>query len=403
MSTKLIGAIAVTSLLTLGLIVGGSSIVETNKIENYQIKQAAGTGTISVRNAPGMYLQGFGAIHTYKVSDENYFSTKESYGGSGAEAKPIEVRFNDGATGDISGMVKFRMPSNEEQQVLIHKEFGSYDNMKNSLIRPVIEEAIKTTATYFSAESTYTTGRVEFSALVGAQIRDGLYETITEKVVGGEGGESDFINIVTSVKKDKEGNAIIMKDSPLTRYGIEIIQVAIEDADPDDTVKALIAKKKEAEQQKVVAKANAEKAKQDAITEREQGKAKVATAEADALILKKTAVINAEKEREVAEENALKAKAEGEAIVFKGKAEADAAKLKVSAGLTPQEEAEWAYKTTVGMEEARAKFQPAPNAKMVVITTGTSSKNGSDENALISALGLKSYTDVYKNMQTTTK
>lgn len=44
-------------------------------------------------------------------------------------------------------------------------------------------------------------------------------------------------------------------------------------------------------------------------------------------------------------------------IVAEGKAEAEANRLKVQAGLTPQEQAEWNYKTTVGVAEALSKSE----------------------------------------------
>ena len=62
----------------------------------------------------------------------------------------------------------------------------------------------------------------------------------------------------------------------------------------------MIARKKDAEQNKVVAMANAVKAKQDAITAEEQGKARIAEAKAIAEVEKITAVVEAQKKAEVA-------------------------------------------------------------------------------------------------------
>ena len=44
-------------------------------------------------------------------------------------------------------------------------------------------------------------------------------------------------------------------------------------------------------------------------------------------------------------------------IIAEGEAEAAANRAKVAAGLTPQERAEWDYKTKVGVAEAVAKVQ----------------------------------------------
>lgn len=62
----------------------------------------------------------------------------------------------------------------------------------------------------------------------------------------------------------------------------------------------------------------------------------------------------AEQEKEVPRLAAEKAKFDKEKIIAEGQAQAEANRLKVQVGLTPQERAEWDYKTTVGVAEALA-------------------------------------------------
>ena len=83
------GLIAVVVLVWLS-----GSLFETNKFGNYQIKQAAMTGTISVRNEPGFYWQGGGSIVTYPVSEDVNFETEN-----------LKVRFNDGSVASVVGTV----------------------------------------------------------------------------------------------------------------------------------------------------------------------------------------------------------------------------------------------------------------------------------------------------------
>ena len=59
-------------LIVVGLITGffaivfsAGSIFETNGSNTYQVKQAAFTGELSVRDEPGMYMQNFATITTY--------------------------------------------------------------------------------------------------------------------------------------------------------------------------------------------------------------------------------------------------------------------------------------------------------------------------------------------------
>lgn len=84
------------------------------------------------------------------------------------------------------------------------------------------------------------------------------------------------------------------------------------------------------------------------------------------LLPKKPKPKEVEQEREVSRLAAEKAEFEKKRIIAEGQAQAEANRLKVQAGLTPQERAEWDYKTTVGVAEALAnsKVQWVPSVMM---------------------------------------
>lgn len=356
-------------------------ILETNDAGYVQVKQAAGSGSMSVRTAPGVYYQGFGAIHTYKVSDVYEFDADQ----------PIAVRFGDAANATITGQIKYRIPATEDKVLLIHNEFRSDDAVRSDLIRRSVDAAIRQTASMFKAEEVYSTRRAEFVQLVNEQIKNGIYATAyTEKVALNEDGNR-FIERDVQVKRDAQGVAIISEPSTFKRYGVELIQLVINDPDFDDKTDELIAKRKEAEQEQVVAKAKAERAKQDAITATEQGKANVATAEAEALVVKKKAVIEAEKAKEVAEQQALQAIEEKKAIIAKGQADAEAARLKVEAGLTPLDKANIEKDTRIGVAAQLAKVVLP---KMMVIGGGDKGTTPDP----FAAVGLKSFYDLSQQM-----
>jgi hypothetical protein len=72
-------------------------------------------------------------------------------------------------------------------------------------------------------------------------------------------------------------------------------------------------------------------------------------------------------------------------VIAQGEAEAAANRAKVAAGLTPQERAEWDYKTKVGVAEAIAKV----TLPKIVTTTGSGSGNQA-----MDAMGLRMLMDV---------
>lgn len=374
----LVGAV-VALILTLSL---GGSFLETNNEGFYQVKQAAWSGSMTVRNTAGTYDQTFGTISTYQVSDMLYF-TNEKQGGAQTD-DAIVVRFNDGGQAAVSGSLKFRLSTKDSDQLTLHKEFKSYERVKHDLIRQAVTEALTKTAALMKAEESYSTRLAEFTSLVEDQIRYGIYETVSKQVIEKDADGNELVESRVEIKHDKDGKRILYKQSPFVTYKVDIINFQITDFDFDEKTQAIIVAKKEAEQAKVVAKANAERAKQDAITTNEQGKARVAKAEADALVEKKTAVINAERETEVARQEKLKAKEQAEATLNTGRAEAEANKLKVQAGLTPQERAEYQMKTAIGVAE---KLSQVVLPTMMVL--GGDGKGGATDP--FTAVGLESF------------
>ncbi len=354
---KIIGISIFIVLAAAGLYFFSSYLFVTNKAGFYQIKQAAITGKLTVHNKPGMYPKFFGSITTYQISDMNYFSKSSLEGGSGEESDPIRVRFNDGGTADISGSIKFRLSLLEKDQLLLHQDFKSYAKVQSDLVRQVVTEALMQTATLMKAEESYSSRRSEFTTLAEQQIRKGIFETESRerKVVNPEGKE--FIERTVQIKLDKDKNPIIRKISPFKRYNIQILQFVIKDIDFDQTIDALIAKKKEAEQQKIVAQANAERAKQDAITAEEQGKARIAQAKADEEVIKIKAVTEAKKEFEVSQLMKQKAQEDASALLIQKEAEAKGAALLVRAGLAPKDRALIDKEKAVGIAQEMAKIK----------------------------------------------
>lgn len=142
----------------------------------------------------------------------------------------------------------------------------------------------------------------------------------------------------------------------------------------------------------ITAKTQALEAQQKAITIEEQGKARAAEAKWAQEQEKAVAVTRAEQEREVARLAAEKAEFEKKKIIAQGQAEAEANRLKVIAGLTPQERAEWDYKTAVGIAEALA------NSQVSWVPSVMMSGGNASSNSAMDAVGLNMMLDVVKKM-----
>lgn len=380
---KHLGYIALATAIIIILCLS-SYLVENNDAGFYKVKQGAVGGKMEVIKKPGFFIQSFADIHTYKISDTYDFNDP---------SEAIGVRFNDASTANITGSIKFRLSMNDDAMLRLHQDFRSYEAVVNGIIRQVVMASLKQSATFFGAEEIYSTRRSEFIDLINDQIKEGIYATTTKKLYDKDEDGNTFIRSVVNISKDEAGNPLFSEISAFKTYGIEVVQFVINDIDFDDKTDELIAKRKEADQEKIVAKANAERAKQDAITATEKGKASIAEAEAKALVEKKKAVIDAEREKEVAEQNALKAIEEKKKIIAIGEAEAESSKLKVAAGLTPLEKATIDKDTSILVAHELAQIKlPA----MMVIGGG-----GNGNNSALNpfdAVGLKSFIDISKQM-----
>jgi regulator of protease activity HflC (stomatin/prohibitin superfamily) len=381
---RLIATLVVGLVLLITVVSVGKQVLGTNNAGYYQVKQAAVTGTMSVIDLPGTYARLFADITTYHVSDMHYFSKSALDGEEGAASDPIKVRFNDGGTADVSGAIKYRLPVDDIKRLRLHQDFKNYAAFKHDLIRQTVAEAMMQTATLMKAEESYSTRRSEFTSLVEDQVKNGIYETSSKEVKSADADGNERVDVVVSVKRDEHGLPAVRKISPLAQYGVDVISFTIKEIDFDATIDNLIQKKKEAEQQKVVARANAERAKQDAITAREQGNAMIATEKAKQDVEKIKEVTIAQKEFEVSQLKRKQAEMDAAAAVTQGKALADVNRLKVLAGLTPLEKATIAKETAIGVAAELAKVQ---FPSMMVIGGGSNGKAAADP---FEAVGLES-------------
>lgn len=204
------------------------------------------------------------------------------------------------------------------------------------------------------AEDSYSARRAEFSDMAKQQLERGIFKTVTKNVDSIDETGTKFKKRIIEVIHDENGVPVVQKESLLKHYEIEILQFVVNDFEYDAKINELIAKKKEAEQIKIVAAAVAEKAKQDALTAEAEGSARIAQAKAEAEVKKMTEVVEAQKKTEVAKLAAQQAKYDAEKIKAQGEAEAYAAKKKVEAGLTPLEKAKIEMETKIGIAKALA-------------------------------------------------
>lgn len=246
----------------------------------------------------------------------------------------------------------------------------SENNLVYSRIMPNISAAIKNTCKLLDAQDYIAGASALFDQYFRDQLENGMYQT--EPYYEEENppeiiGDSTTVRTIENRNNTKQKkyrikirNGEVLRDNSnsLKQYGLRILQAQVTSIDWEDSFDTRLdlqkdqvaqtqLEKQEAEKeiyrtQKEIAKGEAEKAKERARLEKEQ--------------IQQT--IEAETRAKVAsfkvleEKNLLEA-ARNTAARIKVESDAEALKNKrlVLAGLTPQEKAEWEYKTAIGVAQ----------------------------------------------------
>ncbi|HRH36877.1 MAG TPA: hypothetical protein PK760_00945, partial [Flavobacteriales bacterium] len=214
------------------------------------------------------------------------------------------------------------------------------------------------------------------------QCINGVYRTRQEELkIHDELMNTD--KTVTVVKIMEQNSAPLRQEkSALSAYNINLQGLAINAIVYDEEVEAQIKVQQQAYMQVQTAIANSKKAEQDAITAELQGKAAAAKAKWEQEVLKAQAITQAEQERDVAKLNAETALLAAQKVKTDAEAQSYANSKLVSAGLTPQERAQFDKDTRIGVA--------AELSKITLPSTYIAGANGNGQaNLLESLLGVK--------------
>lgn len=273
--------------------------------------------------------------------------------------------FNDAVKGNIATSVVISINTTDEDQFLSVADRNKTEkNLVFSRIIPNIDQAIKNTSKLMAAQDYISGQAADFDRYFQDQLENGMY--VLEEFHYNE--EPDVIGDSTVIRKiiNKEskqkryrikmsgGQPVRVSGNSLKSYGLTVVQAVVNEIDWESTFDKRLQLQKEEVAQTQLEKQQAEREFYRAQKEKAKGEANKAKERAKLEKEQIQKTIAAETEAKVAEFNLIKEKKQYEVEQFKAKSKkvaADAqyyenAKL-VSAGLTPQERAEWQYKTAV--------------------------------------------------------
>jgi regulator of protease activity HflC (stomatin/prohibitin superfamily) len=314
--------------------------------------------------------------------------------------KAREWEFNDAVKGRIATSIVISINTADDQQFLsVADRNKSEQNLIQSRIIPNIDQSIKNTCKLMAAQDYISGQAADFDRFFQDQLENGMYVLeeyrIEEKpeIIGDSATIRTVVNNKSRqkryrVKKDASGNVIRVNGNSLGSYGLTVVQAVVNEIDWEQTFDQRLKLQKEEVAQTQLEKQQAEREYFRAQKEKAKGEAEKAIERARLEKEQIQQTITAETEAKVAEFNLIMEKKQFEVEQYKAKSKkvaADAqyyenAKL-VSAGLTPQERAEWNYKTAVGV---------ASELKMLQLPTTyieNGGKSGNQANLLESLIG----------------
>ena len=389
----------------LGIVVGVIAVVlfgasfyifeDADKSKNY-VCQMPITGNYKVWTDGGLQMQMFGSVQSYSKTSQVEFSgvEKNQTGYVGVGRTPAAATtFNDKGRGMIVGSFRVVLPTDEQNMSKIQRDFGSEDALIDNLVRPTLYKVVTACGPLMSSLESVSETRTDLIAYITDQLNNGVYKTKAVK--------TEVLNELTG-EMEVRTQSVILEDvnapggyarqeiSPFSQYGITCGLVSILDIKYDAATQDQIDAQKQANLAVITSKTKSIEAMQRTLQITEEGKAAAEKAKWEQEREKAVAVTKAEQEREVARLAAEKAKFEKEKVIAEGQAQAEANRLKVAAGLTPQERAEWDYKTAVGIAQALADTKVSWVPEIMI--------NGKDgaSNTAMDAVGLNMLMDVVK-------
>lgn len=373
---------------------------------SYLVQYATGK-QVSVLT-PGWKLKLYGEVTPFKKVMTVRF-TKKDIPASGRD-NPINIRFNDAVTADVSTAVRFRLPEDEETFKTMAVEFRTQTNLVANALMPTVREVVRNSGRMLSAQD-YISGKGgEFEQAIQEQLESGIYILETREIknstadsVVHEGQRttqnSRTIRYEVHVKKDTKGEPI-RKIHPLKQYNIYIAQTAIEDVDPEPKFKNMLAQQRDAAAQANVEKQKAQKAeyeKQRIIAEGESQKAQIRVSKEKEQI---ETLINAETQMKEAEIRKKTEQAGLEADKLKAKridviASAEAnkkRKIMLADGALE--------KKLATLEKIHAKYAEAMTGTQMVpsVVIGESKGGGKNATELVNLLTAKTAMDLRLDM-----
>lgn len=299
------------------------------------------------------------------------------------EIGTINIRFGgDATTANVKGITQYILPNDEKDMILIHNTHRTPQSLVTKRLSPYTKECLQSSAQLMSSEMHYSGGRAQMAQDFIDQLKNGSYLLVTSEQFVFDSLEKEQKRVYrTEIQRNSDGT-YKRKTSSIKEYSITVADAQITDVDYEKQVDDMISKKVAASTKASVSKQELMTAQQQALTAKAKGEQALVEIEYQQKQDQTKQVVTAETRKEVAKLEKEAAELENQKIKILADAQSYQNAKLVAAGLTPQERAEWEYKTKVGVAEKLSN--------VTLPTTYISGNGGSGQASLLeSLLGVK--------------
>lgn len=381
-------------ILTLGILLFIGGIVNPFSINDAGNRQVVQTlnGKLWVKFKPGLYFSGFWSkVTTYPNNFTIQVSRKENASGDADLWVLSNIKdgtFSEGDNAELEHTVKWDLPSYDSLMIDLHVTYNNVENLMNTTLLSYQKKMASFSTQRMSSEAHYSGGKSQLDEYFKDQLENGQVILITTtKTRLLEDSTSETYIDVTPKTVNGEYERV---ESDIQKFGIVSTYTSMDNVHYTPEIDTKLKQKIKYAANKANSKQELIAAQQEKATAIVKGEKLIAETTAREEAKEKEAVIQARKERLVAQENVLRDEAKAKSTLALKRAEAEGDKLKVAAGLSPKERAEFEMKTRIAVARELAKA----NVPSIVVG-GSDGSNGSNP---MDAIGINFLMDINERL-----
>lgn len=302
--------------------------------------------------------------------NQNGELTESTEGIEGVIPGGVKVMFIDRAMANVYLSVRFELPNDEDSFIKLVETYKTPENLIKNTLLPTINEQLTNVSFMYSADEYVSGGASDYKLTIEDALKNGGFVVRREEFIDTL-YTPEILTVdslltkprqIQEIRKFTKNTKVLVNGVPkrteheinankVITASVIVSDVALEKSFTDKLKQQRdISAEKIIEIQKIETAAAAQ---QRIIAEGERDKAAERVAQEKAQVAKlisiETQVKEEESKRQLAEIAVQTAELEAKATLTRERTQAEANRLKVAAGLTPQERAEWDYKTAVGV------------------------------------------------------